>query len=123
MRANMPPQSPLVFPLKHGTGGIVDIEFLVQFGVLSGAHDHPALTAWTDIIRLLDALAEVGFLSPDDAGFLKHAYCTLRERVHRAALQEIAAEVPITEYHDLRTRVSQIGQHLMGCDTSPFLSS
>lgn len=123
MRANMPPQSPLVFPLKQGTGGIVDIEFLVQFGVLSGAHDHPALTAWTDIIRLLDALAEVGFLSPDDAGFLKHAYCTLRERVHRAALQEIAAEVPITEYHDLRTRVSQIGQHLMGCDTSPFLSS
>ena len=30
------------FSLKQGTGGIVDIEFMVQFAVLAWSHDHPS---------------------------------------------------------------------------------
>jgi glutamate-ammonia-ligase adenylyltransferase len=78
------------------------------------------LTVWTDVVRLLEALARSGFLTADAADFLKLAYCTLRERVHRAALQAVAADVPITEYLDLRTRVSQLWQLIMGGE-SPSL--
>lgn len=117
MRETLLSRSSETFALKQGSGGIVDIEFLVQFGVLSGAHDHAGLTAWTDVVRLLESLTETGFMNPDDAGFLKLAYCTLRERIHRAALQAVAAEVPITEYHDLSTRVGQIWQGIMACES------
>jgi len=120
MRETLLPRTQTVFPLKQGIGGIVDIEFLVQFGVLSGARDHAELTVWTDVVRLLEALARSGFLTADAADFLKLAYCTLRERVHRAALQAVAADVPITEYLDLRTRVSQLWQLIMGGE-SPSL--
>jgi len=117
MRETRRPRSAESFALKQGIGGIVDIEFLVQFGVLSGAHNQAGLTAWTDVVRLLESLAETGFMNPDDAGFLKMAYCTLRERIHRTALQAMAAEVPITEYHALSTRVSQIWQGIMACES------
>ena len=119
MRASLISETPGSFPLKQGVGGIVDVEFLVQFGVLSEACDHPELTTWTDVVRLLEDLSRVGFLSPDDAGFLKHAYCTLRERVHRAALQEAASEVPNTEYQALRTRVRQLWWQHMVCEVAP----
>ena len=31
------------FSLKQGSGGIVDIEFMVQFAVLAWSHEHPQL--------------------------------------------------------------------------------
>jgi glutamate-ammonia-ligase adenylyltransferase len=102
-----------LFDLKQDAGGIVDIEFLVQFGVLSGAHERAGLTRWTDVVRLLESLTEAGFLSRDDAGLLKQAYCAFRERTHRAALQEMPARVPADEYPELRSRVLALWRNVM----------
>ena len=114
MRASQSPHDPLRFHLKHDAGGIVDIEFLVQFGVLSKAHLDPDLTEWTDVVRLLERLAASGFLSQGDAQFLKETYCTFRRRVHRLALEDVPTSVPATEYRAQRARVMDLWQTLIG---------
>ncbi|QSA98974.1 bifunctional [glutamate--ammonia ligase]-adenylyl-L-tyrosine phosphorylase/[glutamate--ammonia-ligase] adenylyltransferase [Methylococcus sp. EFPC2] len=109
MRINLEHKDSALFDLKQGAGGIADIEFLVQFGVLSGASEHPdALTRWTDVVRLLESLRDSGFLSADDAALLKQAYCRYRELGHRAALLDQSALAPPAEFADLRDRVLSI---------------
>lgn len=75
------------FHLKHDAGGIVDIEFLVQYGVLAWSHQHPELLAVTDNMRLLDAFAAAGLLDPQDQQTLQQTYLSYRAETHRRALQ------------------------------------
>ena len=96
------------FDLKQSPGGIVDIEFMVQYGVLAYAHQYPALTDWTDNIRLLERLAEVGMMPVEDAGFLCDAYRSYRGRLHRLKLQEQSGVVPDTEFIEQRDGVQRI---------------
>ena len=53
--------------LKSGFGGIVDIEFMVQYLVLAYAHREPSLAVHSDNVRILEAAAETGLLAPSDA--------------------------------------------------------
>ncbi len=76
------------FDLKQGKGGIVDIEFLVQYLVLKECHTHKNLAIWTDNVRLLETLASETILSDSEASTLKEAYLLLRKTVHRLNLQE-----------------------------------
>jgi len=76
------------FDLKHGVGGIVDIEFIVQFGVLANASKYAALLVYTDNIRLLLELNKIGFLSDSQQSVLSLAYKTYREASHHASLAE-----------------------------------
>lgn len=76
------------FDLKHGHGGIVDIEFIVQFGVLAKACRYEALLTYTDNIRLLLELNNIGFLSDSQQQQLSETYKTYREASHHAALAE-----------------------------------
>ena len=75
------------FDLKQGYGGIADIEFIVQFGVLAWSVDHPDLTVYPDNIRILEQFAVVGLLSAEASRALIDAYKHLRAQVHRLALQ------------------------------------
>jgi glutamate-ammonia-ligase adenylyltransferase len=72
--------------LKRQAGGIVDIEFMVQYLVLAWAAQHPSLADWTDNVRILDTAAKVGLLEGDTAAALKQAYLALRAERHREAL-------------------------------------
>ncbi|MDX1823274.1 MAG: bifunctional [glutamate--ammonia ligase]-adenylyl-L-tyrosine phosphorylase/[glutamate--ammonia-ligase] adenylyltransferase, partial [Thiohalomonadales bacterium] len=76
------------FDLKQSPGGIVDIEFMVQFGVLAYAHTHPALLDYSDNIRLLAGLGDAGLLNQKDVDDLSDVYREYRCEVHRRALQE-----------------------------------
>ena len=67
MREALDKAKPGEFDLKHSPGGIVDIEFMVQYGILAWAHVHPALLTYTDNIRQLQGLADVGVMSQADA--------------------------------------------------------
>ncbi|MGZ8218822.1 bifunctional [glutamate--ammonia ligase]-adenylyl-L-tyrosine phosphorylase/[glutamate--ammonia-ligase] adenylyltransferase [Methylomagnum sp.] len=113
MRESLGSKDPASFALKQDPGGIVDIEFLVQFGVLSGAHTQPNLTEWTDVVRQLDSLTVAGFTGADDAEFLRQTYWALRERTHRASLKEAPATAPADEYLEPRSRVQQIWRDVM----------
>ena len=113
MRTHLGSKDRAVFNIKHDFGGIVDIEFLVQFGVLSGAQASERLVEWTDVVRILDALTAAGFIDSATTGFLKEAYCLYREQAHRAALQEMPALLDSGRYGDMRHRVQRIWQDVM----------
>jgi len=96
------------FDIKHDRGGITDIEFMVQYGVLRWAAEHPALTRWTDDIRLLESLAEAGLMSADDAELLAEAYRAYRVEVHHLTLRGLAARVPEDRFADYRSEVTRL---------------
>ncbi len=88
-------KSPL-FHLKQDTGGIVDIEFMVQYAVLALTHQHPDFAEYTDNIRLLEYLqvicTEEGGHSLNVTSAQVEAlvviYQAYREVSHRLALQK-----------------------------------
>ena len=97
-----------LFHLKQDEGGIIDIEFLVQFLALANAHDHPGITRWTDNVRILETMAEHGIIDGDSAGQLKAAYLSLRAQVHKLNLQEKPPLVTAAEFRDHRSAVLKI---------------
>ena len=72
--------------LKRGAGGIVDIEFMVQYLVLAHAHEHPDLAVYSDNMRILETAERLELLTPAVAGDLREAYLALRAEWHRSVL-------------------------------------
>jgi glutamate-ammonia-ligase adenylyltransferase len=101
------------FNLKHGAGGIVDIEFMVQFAVLAWAHAHPELIRWSDNVRILEVLGKESLISAEDAQSLTRAYLDYRGAAHQLALQQEAGEVGAGEFPEHRQRVQQCWQQLL----------
>jgi len=101
------------FDLKQSKGGIADIEFIVQFGVLARAAKNEALTAYTDNVRLLEGLQEDGFMSKTEAETLKAAYCTYRDYGHKLVLQGERAVINEAEVIELSRQIAQIWHDFM----------
>ncbi|MDZ7668510.1 MAG: bifunctional [glutamate--ammonia ligase]-adenylyl-L-tyrosine phosphorylase/[glutamate--ammonia-ligase] adenylyltransferase [Gammaproteobacteria bacterium] len=72
--------------LKRGTGGIVDIEFMVQYLVLAHAHDNPELAVFSDNMRILETAERLELLPAGVARNLREAYLALRSEWHRSVL-------------------------------------
>jgi glutamate-ammonia-ligase adenylyltransferase len=70
------------FDLKHDTGAIVDIEFMVQYAVLGWGEAHQSLSRWTDVMRLLDELSGTGVFTESQAESLQRAYLAFRAAIH-----------------------------------------
>ncbi len=83
-----------MFHLKHGHGGIVDIEFLMQFGVLAYAHEHPEITEFTDNVRISESLEKAEYLSGQEGHDLREAYKLLRKAAHSRAFLSERSFVP-----------------------------
>lgn len=74
--------------LKQDSGGVADIEFIVQFLVLAHSSEHPELLTFTDNIRILECVEALQCLPVEDTKALQSAYLVLREKLHRQALDE-----------------------------------
>jgi len=96
------------FDLKHDRGGIVDIEFMVQYQVLAHAEQHPELATYTDNIRQLDGLSEFGCMSLADADALKRAYVRYRTLNHEAILSGRQGRVDSSEVEGERQMVEDL---------------
>jgi [glutamine synthetase] adenylyltransferase / [glutamine synthetase]-adenylyl-L-tyrosine phosphorylase len=75
-----------LFDLKHDAGGMVDIEFVVQYLVLAHAHGHPELTRNAGNIALLHIAADVGLIGPALAQQAADAYREYRRLQHQIRL-------------------------------------
>jgi glutamate-ammonia-ligase adenylyltransferase len=113
MRENLDTKSTEKFDLKQSAGGIVDIEFMVQFGVLANAAKSADLTIFTDNVRLLESLQMQNVISETDANVLKNAYCAYRDAGHKRVLQGDNAIIEAGNFVGLREQVSQIWQKKM----------
>jgi len=107
------------FHVKHGSGGLVDIEFMVQYAVLRWAHDFPDLTEWPDNARLLERLTAHELLPEGAAAQLWNAYQVYRGVVHRRALQEQGSVVPAAQLAEERAMVRDIWFQVVGDDAVP----
>ena len=76
------------FDLKQGAGGIIDIEFMVQYLVLAWSHRYPELMRYSDNIRQLEAAANVGLIPLDKAEKMIDTYALYRSHGHRLTLQK-----------------------------------
>jgi len=74
------------FDLKHDAGGMVDIEFIVQFLVLAYSYQCPSLIGNLGNIALLRIAGEMGLISVNAAQQVGDAYRLLRARQHRLRL-------------------------------------
>ena len=75
-----------LFDIKHDRGGMVDIEFMVQYLVLAYAHQHPQLAANIGNLALLKLAGELGLIPTDLAEQTRTLYRTLRQAQHRIRL-------------------------------------
>ena len=75
-----------VFDIKHSRGGIVDIEFMVQYTVLNTAGKIPEFIQYPDNVRLLELFADHGLMDRPVAKRLREIYIEYRSAVHRFAL-------------------------------------
>ena len=82
-----------LFDVKHSPGGMVDMEFAVQFLVLAHCAKQPALRANVGNIALLQRAQDCGLLHSPIGSDAAQAYRSLRQLQHRARLNEEATEV------------------------------
>ncbi|HEX9451998.1 MAG TPA: bifunctional [glutamate--ammonia ligase]-adenylyl-L-tyrosine phosphorylase/[glutamate--ammonia-ligase] adenylyltransferase [Burkholderiales bacterium] len=81
------PNASGLFDLKHDRGGIVDVEFVVQFLVLGHASRYAALTGNIGNLALLKLAARLGLLAHDIAQGAHAAYREFRKLQHAMRLQ------------------------------------
>lgn len=124
MRAHLLPDAPAQereFDLKQGVGGIVDIEFMVQYAVLAWSANEPELVRWSDNVRILQTLGREGFFKQPECEALTQAYLAYRSVAHQLSLQlqpnlppRQSGVVPVEQFVAERQAVTAKWQQLFG---------
>jgi len=76
-----------LFDLKHDRGGIIDVEFIVQYLILAHAAAYPELTRNSGNLALLKAAAQAGLIPEELAERCRSAYRNFRQLQHQLRLQ------------------------------------
>jgi glutamate-ammonia-ligase adenylyltransferase len=113
MRDAQPRHAPGEFNLKHDPGGMIDVEFMVQYALLRWAHDHPELIRHRDNLSLLEALQERGCLDAASAGLLRAAYRHYLAAEQRLKLMERRPLVAGAEAGEFPERVAALWQQMI----------
>ena len=96
MRARIQDQKPKtpsgLFNLKHTPGGLLDIEFLVQFWVLDRANNIGSVCSYSDTISLLNELFRLGLIT-DTQFELAAIYQHYHQLLHQQVLQNLSDDV------------------------------
>ena len=98
------------FDLKQDAGGLVDIEFMTQAGVLIHAEQHVGCIEHTATLALIDELTKVGWYSSADAKDVAGAYRYFRKLKN---WQNLNCDVDISEVDQHRTKVVAVWERLM----------
>ncbi len=96
MRQRIRTEHPDGAPLKHGPGGLLDIEFVVQLGLLLNADRYPAVIDSTEISSQLQGLNACGWINTNAFKTLDGAYTQLVHARQQTALIDDRAEVETT---------------------------
>ena len=105
------------FDVKHSPGGMVDVEFVMQYLVLLHSRTHPELRANTGNINLLRRAEAAGLLEPGMGEAAAQAYRELRQIQHRARLDEAPTQVDAEAVQASADAVRALWQHVLGPHT------
>jgi glutamate-ammonia-ligase adenylyltransferase len=118
IRAAHPPRGEL-FDVKHGRGGMIDAEFVVQYLVLAHSREHPSLRGNLGNITLLRHAEEAGLLPAGMGVAAGDAYRELRRIQHRARLDEAAPQLPLAEARPLAEPILAVWRHVLEPNLPP----
>ena len=103
------------FDLKHDHGGMVDIEFVVQYLVLAHSADHPELLENKGNIALLGRAAQAGLIDAALARRAADAYRRYRALQHKLRLDDASyARLDPALVEDERSAVVSLWQSVFG---------
>ena len=97
-----------LFDLKHDPGGIIDVEFLVQYLVLAHAHAYPSLADNIGNLALLARAAEYDLVAQETAQAVRAAYREFRTLQHHQRMQG---------KHEARVAPEHVARHIAGVKT------
>lgn len=100
--------------VKQSAGGLVDLEFLVQYLVLKHAASEPQLAVYTDNWRQIEALSAAGILAPAQSSILLRCGRSYREWLHHCTLRDVNNLARSDQLITERVQVKQLWQHFMG---------
>jgi len=100
------------FHVKQSNGGLVDIEFIAQFGILACAAQYESLTQYTATRKILMQLVECQLLNTEQAQKLVEAYKQYRTCSHQRALQQLPPMVENKVFDVLQKHVIEIWQYI-----------
>ncbi|MBK7016194.1 MAG: bifunctional [glutamate--ammonia ligase]-adenylyl-L-tyrosine phosphorylase/[glutamate--ammonia-ligase] adenylyltransferase [Sulfuritalea sp.] len=103
-----------VFDLKHDPGGLVDVEFIVQYLVLGHSHAHHELTGNKGNIALLKMAADAGLIPGNLAETVRNAYRDYRRMQHGLRLNGTKARVAPEEVGARVTAVRELWRLVFG---------
>ena len=102
------PNSTSLFDIKHDRGGIIDVEFIVQFLVLGYAHQYPQLTGNIGNIALLKLAGELDLIPSDLANIVPTAYREFRRLQHQLRLSGIPQSLGNTPAKGISQKYARI---------------
>ncbi len=102
-----------MFDLKHSPGGMVDVEFVMQYLLLAKAHAHVQLLPNLGNIKLLRIAKECGLIPEAISDAAADAYRAMRQMQHKARLDEAPTQVTPTEVAQHRDAVLDLWRHVM----------
>jgi glutamate-ammonia-ligase adenylyltransferase len=85
---------------KYRPGGLIDIEFIAQLGILASAHSFPKVLKATGTLPQIAQLKSIGWLTEDEAFELEQTVSKLRQQ------RMIASLVPGEQSSPVNTRES-----------------
>jgi glutamate-ammonia-ligase adenylyltransferase len=109
------PNRTRLFDLKHDRGGLIDVEFAVQYLVLAHAHAQDGLTGNIGNLALLKLAARLGLVDGNRAQSAHDAYRRFRQLQHGLRLQgERYARIDPDAVADSRQAVLELWKEVMG---------
>lgn len=107
------------FDLKHDPGGMIDIEFIVQYLVLAHACEHPEMTGDIGNIALLRLAGTLGLIDAALAGQVSDAYREFRRLQHQIRMRgEDRARVPVATVESKQNAVVSLWELIFSASES-----
>ena len=94
---------------KHQAGGLIDIEFIAQLGVLCTARLYPRVLNATGTLRQLDELSSIGWLTDPEANELKDTARLLRRQRMMTSLVQDEDSKPVNTKDSAELFIRKMG--------------
>ena len=102
-----------LFDVKHSVGGMMDVEFVVQYLVLRDSAAHPELRPNLGNITLIQRAEAAGLVPPGIGQAAANAYRELRRVQHVARLNESPTQVPSNQLQPEQHAVQALWQAVL----------
>jgi glutamate-ammonia-ligase adenylyltransferase len=87
MRTHLASRDESSINIKQDPGGMVDIEFTTQAGILLNVAEHPEMLSVSSTLEFIEYLAAVGWYNNAEANDLSKAYKLFRQQTNKQALE------------------------------------